>query len=243
MKESCKMLYLLIPQFDSWQILRLYVWWGALSWRIRYVPPGITLSNFQTWLTMLRRAGTFQTQPRLWSPLSPPVELTPACMKRWSFLAQPLLSGSPCGLVFGPWENRSHFKVRIGRPFTERQVGNITIHGCSLFIKHVNSLDILLPGRKGNTASIHGGQAPCRWGCVEVRLDHYHKTKPGFKFLIQYASAYSLLKLTRESKYNVIYLSVASKILCKVLHGHGAVCYLRVFNSYFLWSPAMSSAS
>lgn len=33
--------------------------------------------------------------------------------------------------------------------FTERQIGNIAVHSCSLSIKHVNSLDILLPGRKG----------------------------------------------------------------------------------------------
>lgn len=134
------------------------------------------------------------------------------------------------------------FKVRIGRPFTKRQMGNIIIHGCSLSIKHMNSLDSLLPDRKGNTASIYGGQVPCRWGALRSGLT-YHKTKPGFKFLIQQASACSLLKLTRESKHNVTYLSVASKILYKEPHGHGAVCYLWVFNSYFLWSPAMSSAS
>lgn len=64
-----------------------------------------------------------------------------ACMIRWSFPTQLSLSGSPCGPSFGPWKNRSYFKVRI-------QMGNITTHGCSLFIKHVNSLDILLPDKK-----------------------------------------------------------------------------------------------
>lgn len=160
---------------------------------------------------MFRRPDTLQIQPRPWSSLSPTdasrydkMEFSSITLALWK-------SMWTCLWTLG---KQKSFKVWIGRPFIERQMGNIIIHGCSLSIKLVDPLDSLLPDSKGNTASIHGGQVPRRWGALRSGLT-YHKTKPGFPFLIQQASACSLLKLTRESKYNVTYLSVASEILCK----------------------------